>query len=118
VKEENRRRIMRAVVQTRKSEVVVNKYLAKIKECVLFYLGGEEISIALFGSMAGGTVHGSSDVDIAIIPRGKWNRSKLTLLKERIEELNVPYKVDIVDFSKVSDDFRFIALRSSVWWKQ
>lgn len=109
---------MRAVVQTRKSEVVVNKYLAKIKECVLFYLGGEEISVALFGSMAGGTVHGSSDVDIAIIPRGKWDHGKLVLLRERIEGLNVPYRVEIVDFSKVSDDFRSLALKSSVWWKQ
>lgn len=96
----------------------MNRYLEEIKACVLSYLGGEEISIALFGSMADGTVHGSSDVDIAIIPRGKWNRSKLTLLREKIEELNVPYKVDIVDFSEVSDDFRFMALRSSVWWKQ
>jgi predicted nucleotidyltransferase len=61
-------------------------------------------------SLAGGMVRGSSDVDIAIIPRGKWDRSKLTLLMERIEELNVPYKVDIVDFSKISDDFRFFLL--------
>jgi len=95
----------------------MNSYLDKIKDCVIFYLGGEEISIALFGSMAGGTVHGSSDVDIAIIPRGKWNRSKLTLLKERIEELNVPYKVDLVDFSSVSETFRKEVLRTAILWK-
>jgi predicted nucleotidyltransferase len=109
---------MHAVVQTHKSKVVVNNYLEKIKDCVLSFLGNDEISIASFGSMADGTDRGGSDVDIAIIPRGTWSRSKVTLLKERLEELSVPYKVDIVDFSKVSDDFRFTALRSSVWRKQ
>ena len=78
-------------------------------------LGDEDASIALFGSMAAGGNRRGSDVDVAIIPHGAWNRWKLTLLRERLEDLNVPYKVELVDFSEVSDVFRAYALQTVVW---
>jgi predicted nucleotidyltransferase len=96
----------------------VNLYLEKIKECVLADLAGEDVAVALFGSMASGTTFAGSDVDIAVLPKSSWNRSKLTLLRERLEELNVPYVVELVDFSEVSDDFRELALAHSLWWKE
>lgn len=86
-------------------------------ECVMSVLGDEDVSIGLFGSMAVGRAYRGSDVDVAIIPRGVWNRWKLTLLRERLEDMNVPYKVELVDFSEVSDGFRAHALESVVWWK-
>jgi len=95
----------------------MNEYLEKIKVLVLAALEGEEVAIALFGSMSGGQHRSSSDVDVGIVPRGEWNRSKLTLLREQLEELNVPYAVDLVDFSEVSDEFQRQALRNVVWWK-
>lgn len=108
----------------------MNKHLELIKKYLLNELEGEEVSIALFGSMALGAVHEASDVDIAVIPRGKWNtggnpslaehtsyRDKLTLIREKLEEMNIPYTVDLVDFSIVSDDFKTFALKNSIWWK-
>jgi len=102
----------------------VNKHLELIKKYLLNEFEGEEVSIALFGSMALGAVHQASDVDIAVIPRGKWNtggnpslRDKLTLMREKLEEMNIPYTVDLVDFSIVSDDFKTFALKNSIWWK-
>ena len=38
-------------------------------------------------------------------------------LKEIIEESFVPFKVDIVDFSRVDDVFRKQALRRTIPWK-
>lgn len=96
----------------------MNIYLENIKECVLASLAGEDVAIALFGSMARGKVHAGSDVDIAVLPRGPWDKRKLTFLRERLEELNVPYVVELVDFSEVSNDFREIALENSLWWKE
>jgi predicted nucleotidyltransferase len=96
----------------------MNKYLEEIKDCVVTALAEEDVAIALFGSMASGESHAGSGVDIALVPRGKWDRSKLTLLRERLEEMNTPYQVELVDFSEVSDDFRRVALAHSFWWKR
>ena len=86
-------------------------------ECVMSALGDEDVAVGLFGSMAMGRANRGSDVDVAIIPRGSWNRRKLALLREQLEDLNVPYRVELVDFSEMSDGFRAYALESVVWWK-
>ena len=96
----------------------MNKYLEEIKDCVVTALAEEDVAIALFGSMASGESHAGSDVDIALGPRSKWDRSKLTLLRERLEEMNTPYQVELVDFSEVSDEFRRVSLAHSFWWKR
>jgi hypothetical protein len=38
-------------------------------------------------------------------------------LKEKIENLNIPYKVEIVDFSQVSESFKKEAIKEVVVWK-
>jgi predicted nucleotidyltransferase len=91
--------------------------LEAIKRVVLASLEQEDVSVALFGSMASGHIRQSSDVDVAIVPRNGWDRGKLALLREKLENLNVPYKVDVVDFSTVSRTFREEALRTVVWWR-
>jgi predicted nucleotidyltransferase len=97
---------------------MLNQYLETIKERVLAELAGEDVAIGLFGSMASGRTHAGSDVDIAVVPKGVWNSRKLTLLREELEELNVPYVVELVDFSGVSRDFREFALEHVLWWKE
>lgn len=89
-----------------------------IRRQIVSDLANENVSIALFGSYAKGSVKMSSDVDIAIIPKGEWDQSKLTLLREKLEESNIPCKVDIVDFSLVSPEFRRLALQKAIWWRQ
>jgi len=94
-----------------------NLHLEKIKACVLQDLSDEDVSVALFGSMVEGESRRGSDVDVAIIPKGMWNRRKLALLREKLENLNVPYAVELVDFSDVSREFKDFALKKVVWWK-
>ena len=57
-------------------------------------------------------------MDIAVIAHGRWDERRMVLLREKLEELNVPYKVDVVDFSVVSKEFRQLAFQSLIWWKQ
>jgi len=95
-----------------------SKYLTSIKQNVLMRLAEEDVSIALFGSTAKGVGRASSDVDVAVIPNVPWTGSKLALLRAELEESNIPYKVDIVDFSYVSPEFRTLALKGAIWWKQ
>ena len=57
-------------------------------------------------------------MDIAVIAHGTWDERRMVFLREKLEELNVPYKVDVVDFSVVSKEFRQLAFQSLIWWKQ
>jgi hypothetical protein len=96
---------------------MIDRHIDKIRTCILNSLGEENVSVALFGSSAAGTDTSASDVDIAVIPKGVWDRRKLSLLRDELENLNVPYIVDLVDFSSVSEKFKTLALSNAIWWK-
>ncbi len=91
--------------------------IADLKNAVLDFLSGENSKVFLFGSRARGDNSAASDVDIGIVPREGFRREKLALLREFIENLNVPYKVEVVDFSQVSGRFKAEALKDAVLWK-
>lgn len=92
-------------------------YIDIIREIVVKELDKDNVSIALFGSYAAGKDTEISDIDIAVIPKGKFKRWKLSLLREKMEELTIPYTVDLVDFSTVSGSFKESALKNAIWWK-
>ncbi|MBI2252699.1 MAG: nucleotidyltransferase domain-containing protein [Armatimonadetes bacterium] len=94
-----------------------NKYLLKLKEIVIDFLKDEEARIILFGSRARKEDYISSDIDIGIIPYRRIDQMKITLLREKIENLNIPYKVEIVNFQDISEDFKHLALKDAVIWK-
>lgn len=91
--------------------------LEKLKEVLLSFLKGEDVKVVLFGSRARGDFVSASDIDVGIIIGESVDRKKIILLREYIEELNIPYKVEIVDFSKVSEEFKQMALKEAVVWK-
>jgi uncharacterized protein len=88
-----------------------------LRETITGFLSEEHAKIVLFGSRARGEQNPASDVDIGILHHGEIDRGKLSLLREKIEELNIPYKVEIVDLSETSEDFRKQALKDGVIWK-
>ena len=94
-----------------------NKYLNQLKDIVLTELADEPVQVLLFGSRARGDFHAGSDVDIGLIPRRQINPFKFSILKEKIEDSSIPYKVDIVNLSEVSDEFLEHALKGAVLWK-
>ena len=98
-------------------EVIENKYIWKLKEMVMEFLKYDKVKVILFGSRARGDNYISSDIDIGIIPYGKFDDKKITLLKEKTENLNIPYKVEIVNFMEVSKEFKQEALKKVVIWK-
>ncbi len=94
-----------------------NKYIEKLRETALAVFAGEKVKIILFGSRARKDNHLASDVDIGLIPDGKLDQRKVLLLEEKIEELNIPYKVELVDLSKTSQDFLKEAMNGAVVWR-
>ena len=92
-------------------------YIADLREVVVNFFSNENVRIFLFGSRARGDNSVVSDVDIGVVPGEGFRKEKLALLREFIENLNVPYKVEIIDFSEVSEQFRTEALKDTVLWK-
>ncbi len=94
-----------------------NVYIQQLKERVLAFMGNENVEIIVSGSRIRGDNIASSDIDIGIIPKGDFNRGGLALLREYIDDSNIPYNVDIVDFSTTSEQFKKEALRDAEIWK-
>ncbi len=99
------------------SNNIYRKSLKKLKSMILDTFMDDDISIMLFGSRARGDFDNRSDIDIGILPGKNYDSKKLIFLREKIENMNIPYKVDIVDISKVSEIFRKKALKEGEIWK-
>ncbi len=99
-------------IQTKIDVIIEN-----LKKVILSFLKDEDVKVVLFGSRARGDFINTSDVDVGIIIGKRFDRKKLILLREYIEELNIPYKVEIIDFSTVSEEFKQMALKERVIWK-
>ena len=96
---------------------MVNKYLKELKEIVLDSLKTEDVKIFIFGSRARNDNSPASDVDIGLIPKNSLDPIKLSMLKEKIGDSNIPYKVEIVNFNDVSEEFKKEAMKNTEIWK-
>jgi len=96
---------------------IYQKSIQNLKSLVFETLKEENVIVILFGSRARGDFSRVSDIDIGVLPGKNFDRRKLVFLKERIEDLNIPYTVDVVDLSGVSEVFKEKALREGVVWK-
>lgn len=94
-----------------------NKYLSQLKKIVLNELKDEKVKVFIFGSRARGDNYTASDVDIGYVSYGKLDEKKITMLKYKLENSNIPYKVEIVNFNEVSKDFKKEALKDIEIWK-
>lgn len=65
----------------------------------------DNVSVAVFGSRAGGRVKPFSDVDLVLEGPERLPTGMLSLLAEAFDESLLRYKVDLVDRFGVSDAF-------------
>jgi len=74
-----------------------------------------QAKVYLFGSSVKGDYKKFSDIDIAI---ENGDKKAITNIRYQIENLNIPYKVEIIDLSKVSKEFKKEILKTGVLiWK-
>jgi len=85
---------------------VSQRHLATIKRILAEYVG--DCEVRLFGSRGNGTANQHSDLDLAIVGKGKLKRRAKMLLREAFEESDLPFRVDIIDYSTISETFRAI----------
>lgn len=64
--------------------------------------------IRIFGSRYKHTNKEYSDIDIAILEKEKMSLKKYSEIKEDFEESNLKYRVDLVDWNTISEEFKKI----------
>ena len=83
------------------------------------HLDTSQYGVFLFGSRARGTARRNSDIDIGIIGKQPLPWLLIEDIQEIMEESDLLYEVDLVDFSQLNDPaFKRFALNNIVWWNQ
>ncbi|HVA98691.1 MAG TPA: nucleotidyltransferase domain-containing protein [Bacteroidia bacterium] len=93
-------------------------YLDIAKKIILNYIEKDNYAVFLFGSRASGKANRTSDIDVGIIGKNIFPPLLKAKMKEELEESIIPYHVDIIDFSEVSENFKKIALQKFVAWNK
>ena len=88
----------------------IKKPEQNIKEIIYKFLKPQDYQIFIFGSRVAGEAGEFSDFDIGISGSKHLTLKKLALIKEAFEESDLPYMVDIIDFSTVTPYFKEEAL--------
>ena len=65
-----------------------------------------QCDVWLFGSRATGQAKPHSDLDLAIITHQPLTASRMAALRLAFEDSHLPIKVDLVDWTLISDEFR------------
>jgi type I restriction enzyme S subunit len=71
-----------------------------------------DAAVLAFGSRVTGSAKKSSDLDLAIKTETKIDKKKLQMLAAAFEESDLPYRVDLVDWNGISENFRTIIEKS------
>lgn len=77
-----------------------------LKEILRKYFPDAQIRV--FGSRYKHTHKPYSDIDIAIVEKEKIDLLTYTKVKEELEESNLKYRVDLLDWNSISEDFKKI----------
>jgi len=91
-------------------------YITLTKQIVLKHIDIARYEVFLFGSRAVGNSKFYSDIDVGIMGKEPLNSIQLAEIEHDLEESIVPFKVDIVDFCKVDEKFKQVALQYVVKW--
>lgn len=84
----------------------------KVRSMLLDHLSKTGYRIFLFGSRVTDHHHPYSDIDIGIEGPRRVPRELMVKMEEVLEESDLPVKVDIVDFSRVTPEFSQIAKKT------
>ena len=85
---------------------IAKKDLQTVKIILKKYLADCEIRV--FGSRVTGKTKPFSDLDLAIVGMEKLPLTTVFSLKEKFQESDIPFRVDIIDWNRISDSFKKI----------
>lgn len=88
------------------------EHLQIIKKILAEHVSKHEIWA--FGSRVTGTAKKFSDLDLVVITDKPLPVLTMALLKESFSESDLPFKVDILDWSTISDNFKQLITKQHV----
>lgn len=65
-----------------------------------------DCEVRAFGSRVSWTAKDHSDLDLVIVGSGKLENGKLDLVKRAFEESSLPFRVDVLDWYRISSEFQ------------
>ncbi|MGN7611346.1 nucleotidyltransferase family protein [Magnetococcales bacterium HHB-1] len=80
------------------------QYLKTVKQILAKHV--PDCEVRAFGSRVQGTARNYSDLDLAVVGKGKIERRRLNRLVEAFEESDLPIRVDTLDWWAVPETFR------------
>ena len=89
--------------------------IGQINKIVFRFLDPKRDKVFIFGSRASDKAMKFSDIYIGIETKRKIRGSTIEEIKELFEESDIPYTVDVVDFSDVSDKFKKVAKQKVIY---
>ncbi|MFH1233704.1 MAG: nucleotidyltransferase domain-containing protein [Patescibacteria group bacterium] len=92
--------------------MIKNKYLQRVKDKINNFNQNKNLKFFIFGSSLIKEHFG--DLDLGVM--GEAKDQNLTKLKEEFANSSLPYFVDIINFNKVSDEFRDNVLNNKILW--
>jgi predicted nucleotidyltransferase len=95
-----------------------DEWVRQLREIVLKHVDSDRYAVFIYGSRAAGTAVRSSDFDIGIWGDAAVPVSILARIREDIDESDIPFHYDLVDFSRVDESFKTIALQHIIPWNQ
>lgn len=91
-------------------------YLQEIRQLLLKRLEGRRAKIFLFGSMATGQSRHTSDIDLGVFPLETLPVGLLSEIREELDESSIPYRVKLIDLSRVPPQFAARIQKEGVLW--
>ncbi len=89
--------------------------ISEIKKIIFQFLDSKKDKAFIFGSRATGSGRKFSDIDIGVKSEKEIDILLLSDIEEAFEESNIPYTIDVVDFSQVSDRFNEVAKQKIIY---
>ena len=93
--------------RTKKINLILGAVAMIVKENV-----EGEYQLFLFGSRATGAHDDKADIDVGILPEKSLMPVQIQNIKDKIFEIPTLLKIDFIDFSMVSDDFKSVVLKN------
>lgn len=89
-------------------------YIQKAKAIVHTYLPQGQYRVFLFGSRTSDRHHTYSDIDIGIEGKDRVPQSVMSRIVDAMEISDLPVRVDVVDFTRVTPEFARIANKTRI----
>lgn len=87
----------------------VQKLKKEIADIIARYLDISKYKVFFFGSRVSGGGNQYSDIDIGIEGAREVPYEIMAKIKDDIDNLPILYKIEVIDFKKISSDFREVA---------